>query len=116
MIPMRRVAAVIAVTALLSSAALPALAALSCASPSHACCVKAGEERGTAIERAPCCKIAVAMKEAAREQFVPRATGSSIAVPAMAPHGFAALTATRAPACMRLPASPPLGPPLRLRI
>src|SRR5258708_1110959 len=48
--PMRLVAAAIAVSALVGSTALPALAALCCASaPSHACCTKSGEDRTTAL-------------------------------------------------------------------
>jgi hypothetical protein len=117
---MRRVAAAIAVSALVGATALPALAALCCASaPSRACCAKGDEERGTALEHAPCCKID-AVKDAARERVLPRtSSGSAIAVPAVAPHlsHAALLTAdARRPACMLIPASTPLGPPLRLRI
>lgn len=118
---MRRVAAAIAVGALVGSTALPALAALCCASaPSHACSAKGDEESGIALEHALCCKV-VAVKEAAQKQVLPprTASGSAIAVPAVAPQlsHTALLTAdARAPACMQIPASPPLGPPLRLRI
>ena len=78
--PMRRVAAAIAVSAaLVGSAALPALAERCCA-PSHACCAKGGEDRGVALERAPCCKVAAAAKDSAREQVPPR--GSVIAIAA----------------------------------
>jgi hypothetical protein len=120
MTPMRRLAAAIALSALLGSA-LPALAALCCVpAPSHACCAKSGEERATAVECAPCCKPAVEMKDAAREQFTPRAPSTSvIAVPAVAVlwSDPVFLTAdARAPACMTIPASPPIGPPVRLRI
>jgi len=119
--PMRRGSAAIAVSALLGSTGLPALAALCCApAPSHACCEKGVEERATAMERAPCCNIAVEISDRAREQFTPRASsGSQIAVPAVAPLPSqpAVLAAgARVPACMTIPASPPLGPPVRLRI
>jgi hypothetical protein len=116
---MRRVAAAIAVSALVESTALPALAALCCASaPSHACCAKGGEHRATALEHAPCCKVVVAVKSAAREQVPPPrgSSDSTIAIPAMSSQPAVLTAHARAPACMKVPASSPLGPPLRLRI
>lgn len=116
--PMRRVAAAIAVSALVGSSGLPALAAFCCASaPSHACCAKGGEDSGSALKHAPCCKVAVAMKAAAREQVSQRgSSGSVIAIPAMLSQPAVLTAHARAPACMKVPASSPLGPPLRLRI
>jgi hypothetical protein len=117
--PMRRVAAAIAVSALVGSTALPALAALCCASaPSHACCTKSGEDRATALEHAPCCKIAVAVKVAAREQVPPPrgSSDSTVAIPAVSSQPAILRADARAPACMKVPASSPHGPPLRLRI
>jgi hypothetical protein len=118
---MRRLAAVIAVSVLVGSTALPVLAALCCDSaPSHTCCTRGEEAGAAALERAPCCKAAVAVKGAAREQATPRATGGSlIAIPAAAPllSQPAVLTAdARRPACTQSGASPALGPPLHLRI
>src|SRR5882724_6060990 len=84
---MRRVAAAVAVSAVLGYTALPALAAFCCASaPSDTCCAKGSEDRDAALERAPCCKVAVAVKDATREQVMPRtSSGSAIVVPAAAP-------------------------------
>jgi hypothetical protein len=115
--PMRRVAAAIAVSAaLVGSAALPALAERCCA-PSHACCAKGGEDRGVALECAPCCKVAAAAKDSAGEQVPPRGSVIAIAaVPAPSSHPAVLTADARAPACMQSPVSPPLGPPLRLRI
>jgi hypothetical protein len=118
---MRRAAAAVAVSALLGYTALPALAALCCASPpSHTCCAQASEDGGSALERAPCCKVAVAVKDATREQVMPRTSrGSAIAVPTAAPMLSPPVTLIAnalPPECMRGPVSPPLGPPLRLRI
>jgi hypothetical protein len=116
---MRRVAAAIAVSALVGSTALPALAALCCASaPSHACCAKGGEDSGSALKHAPCCKVAVAVKDAAHEQVPPPrgSSGSAIAIPALLTQPAVLTAHARAPACMKVPASSPLGPPLRLRI
>jgi len=119
--PMRRVAAAIAVSALVGSAALPALAALWCASAHpDACCARSGDDRDTALDRAPCCKVVGAVKDATRQQVAPRATsGWAMAVPAAAPalsHPVVPIANARPPECMQGPASPPLGPPLRLRI
>jgi hypothetical protein len=116
---MRRVAATIAVSALMGSTGLPALAALCCASaPSHACCAKGGEDRTTALEHAPCCKVAIAVKVAAREQVPPPrgSSDSTIAIPALLNRPAVLMANPSAPACMKVPASSPLGPPLRLRI
>src|SRR5882724_11537751 len=118
---MRRVAAAVAVSAVLGYTALPALAAFCCASaPSDTCCAKGGEDRDAALERAPCCKVAVAVKDATREQVMPRtSSGSAIVVPAAAPMSSPSVTliANALPlARMQGPVSPPLGPPLRLRI
>lgn len=117
--PMRRIAAAFAVVALVRATAFPALAALCCASPpSHACCAK-GQDPGTAVEHAPCCKMDAAAG-AAREPVLPRASSrTDFAFLAVAqPLGHPALLTADAPAPARrlLPASPPLGPPLRLRI
>src|SRR6202171_5975568 len=81
---MRRVAAAFAVSVLVGSTALPALAALWCASAHpDACCARSGDDRDTAVERAPCCKVVGAVKDATREQVVPRASsGSATAIPA----------------------------------
>ena len=119
--PMRRVAAAIAVSAFLGTTALPALAVLCCApAPAHACCAKGGEEKRTALGRAPCCKASVALKTHEREPATPRTPSASVlAVPlvALIPVEPALLAAEIfAPACLASPASPPLGPPLRLRI
>jgi hypothetical protein len=118
MLPMRRVAAAIAVSALVGSTALPALAVLCCAStPSHACCAKGGEDRATALKPAPCCKVAVAAKNAAREQVrPPRGSSCTVAIPTLSSQPAVLTAHARAPACMKVPASSPLGPPLRLRI
>jgi len=117
---MRRLAAAFAVSVLVGSAALPALAALWCASAHpDACCARSGDGRDTALERAPCCKV-VGVKDASRQQVAPPvSSGSAIAVPAAAPmlsHPVALIANARLPACMQGPVSPPLGPPLRLRI
>jgi len=119
--PMRRIAAAFAVSVLVGSAALPDLAALWCASAHpDACCARSGDDRDTALERAPCCKVVGAVKDATRQQVVPPvSSGSAIAVHAVAPmlrHPVALVANARLPACMQGPVSPPLGPPLRLRI
>jgi hypothetical protein len=123
MVPMRRVAAAIAIGALLGSTALPALAALSCASPSapsHACCAKGGEGRGGALQQPPCCKVAVAVKDATREQVAPLTSSrSAVGIPVFAPvfnEPASSMVNARSPACIESPAAPPLGPPVRLRI
>jgi hypothetical protein len=123
MFSMRRVAAAIAACALVGSMASPALAAFHCASasassPSHACCAKGGEDKGTALESSPCCKVAVAVKPA--DQVAPQASSSSaIGAAASAPvlsEPAVAMVKARVPACIQRPATPPLGPPVRLRI
>ena len=117
---MRRLAVAFAVSVLVGSATLPVLAALWCASAHpDACCARSGDGRDTALERAPCCKV-VGVKDASRQQVAPPvSSGSAIAVPAAAPmlsHPVALIANARLPACMQGPVSPPLGPPLRLRI
>ncbi len=118
---MRRVAAAVAVSAVLGYTALPVLAALWCGSSlSNTCCAKPGDNGGTALERAPCCKVAVSVTNATREQVTPRASGfSAVGVATAAPllsEPFALIAHVGLPACMQCPVSPPLGPPLRLRI
>ena len=118
---MRRLAAAFTVSVLVGSATLPALAALWCASAHpDACCARSGDARDAALERAPCCKVVGAAKDASRQQVAPPvSSGSAIAVPAPAPmlsHPVALIANARLPACMQGPVSPPLGPPLRLRI
>src|SRR6267378_1895440 len=109
MSPMRRVAAAIAVSVLMGSGALPALAALWCGSPS--CCAKPGDNRATALERAPCCKVAVAVTDATREQVTLRPSGApAIGVAAAAPalsQPVALIPDLGLPACMQCPVSPP---------
>lgn len=70
------------------------------------------------MERPPCCKVAVAVKHAAREQFTSRISSDSSTAVAAAPLGIQPVLGryARAPPCMRIETSPPLGPPLRLRI
>jgi hypothetical protein len=116
---MRRVAAAFAISVLVSSAALPALAALWCAfAHQDACCARSGDDRDAALERAPCCKVAGAVKDATRQQVAPPvSSGWAIAAPApMSSHPIALIANAPLPACMQGPVSPPLGPPLRLRI
>jgi hypothetical protein len=121
MFSMRRIAAAFAVSVLMGSTALPVLAALWCAAAhADACCARSGDDRGTALERAPCCNVVAAVKDATRQQVAPRAsTGSAMAIPAAAPvlsHPVALIANARPPECMQGPVTPPLGPPLRLRI
>jgi hypothetical protein len=117
----RRIAAALAMNVLIGSTALPVLAALWCgSSPSDSCCAKPGEERASALERAPCCKVATAVTVAAREQVTPRVSsgpvvGAAAVLPVLSEPADLVASA-RPPACMQCPVSPPLGPPLRLRI
>jgi hypothetical protein len=119
--PMRGAAAAMAISATLASTALSLLAALCCASaPFHSCCAKGGTERKTWLERASCCTMTVAMHDAARDQVTPHpSTRAAIGIPACAQVLSNLVTPfvdADAPTCMQCPASPPLGPPLRLRI
>ena len=116
---MRRVAAAIAVSAYVVSTGLPAFASLCCASlPSHPCCAKAEENRPTALERAPCCKLAAVTKPAPREQVLPGTSGSTVppAVASISNHPAILMADNCMPSRQQIRASPPLGPPLRLRI
>ena len=118
---MRRLAAAFTVSVLMGSATLPALAALWCASVHpDACCAKSGDDGDAALQRAPCCKVAGAVKDATRQQVAPRpSSGAALAMPMAAPvssHPVALIANARGPACMQGPVSSPLGPPLRLRI
>jgi hypothetical protein len=57
------------------------------------------------------------VKDAAREQLPQRgSSGSAIAIPALSSQSAVLTADARAPACMKVPASSPLGPSLRLRI
>ena len=118
---MRRLAVAFAVSVLVGSATLPVLAALWCASAHpDACCARSGDARDAALERAPCCKVVGAAKDASRQEVAPPvSSGSAIAVPAAVPmssHPAVLIAHARLPACMQGPVSSPLGPPLRLRI
>ena len=117
---MRRLIAVIALSAAIGYAAVPALVALWCetAMP-HSCCAETGDGGSASATRAPCCKTLLAT-ESRRTEAAPGVSVRLVAPVAVALSTAPAFDLSSQPAAWqrgsRTPAPPALGPPLRLRI